>query len=260
MNKYVASRIKTARVLSEKWDSHANMKIKKHRLMGTSSPVAQPVEGKHTIQGQQSRQTLTDQTSSNISSTFCFFYSFFAFVLWSKVRTASLWVEQHKPLGGFVAVWETLWFPSRRQRGQRETGCRTEQCHYRLLLNQGSIRFHRLQERCSETEERGVHYKHPQDSTNCRNSLKAKMVRLKDNLGELSEHRYSGRKLSNYSKQRKRSIQQSKSTFVLMKVWDWLHVITESNVCSVFKQKRRQFNVTTMSWFRLLSISKFWTG
>ena len=48
--------------------------------------------------------------------------------------------------------------------------------------------------------------KHPRAASNRRNALKAKMVnqRLKDNLGQISEHQYSGRKLSNYSKPAKK--------------------------------------------------------
>lgn len=48
--------------------------------------------------------------------------------------------------------------------------------------------------------------KHPRAGANRRNAPKAKMVnqRLKDNLGQISEHQYSGRKPSNYSKPAKR--------------------------------------------------------
>lgn len=175
------------------------MERKKPHLMGISSPLTQPVEGWYTIQGQQNSQTLTDHTSSNTSSNFFFFYSLF-FVMfhvqtWKK---GHLWVSfiQHNPWSSFAVVIATLWFSSCGQRGQQRAGCRPEQCHYRLSLNQASIRIHCLQERCSGRGERGVHSKHPQAGTNRRNAPKAKMVnqRLKDNLGQISEHPCSGRK------------------------------------------------------------------
>lgn len=110
-------------------------------------------------------------------------------------------------------------------------GWRPEQCYYRLSLNQASIRIHCQQERCSR---KGVNPKHPQAGANQRNAPKAKMVnqRLKDNSGQISEHHYSGRKLSNYNKTAER-------TFVLTKVWDRLPVINEHTVCSVFTGRRQ---------------------
>lgn len=48
-----------------------------------------------------------------------------------------------------AATIATTRLSSSRQRGQQRAGCRPEQCHNRLSLNQASIRIHRLRERCS---------------------------------------------------------------------------------------------------------------
>lgn len=145
------------------------------------------------------------------------------------------------PGGAFAVLCATLWRSSCRQRGQQSAGCRPEQCYYRLSLNQASIRIHHQRERCSGRGEREVKPKHPRAGANRRNAPKAKMVnqRLKDNLGQISERQYSGRKLSNYSKPAKRKGRRA-WTFVLTKVQDRLPVINESPVCRVFKEKRRR--------------------
>lgn len=145
------------------------------------------------------------------------------------------------PGGAFAVLCATLWRSSCRQRGQQSAGCRPEQCYYRLSLNQASIRIHRQRERCSGRGEREVNPKHPRAGANRRNAPKAKMVnqRLKDNLGQISERQYSGRKVSNCSKPAKRKGRRA-WTFVLTKVQDRLPVINESPVCRVFKEKRRQ--------------------
>lgn len=82
-------------------------------------------------------------------------------------------------------------------------------------LNSATIDYHSIRLRLGSTasgrdaaggEKRGVNPKHPRAASNRRNAPKAKMVnqRLKDNLGQISEHQYSGRKLSNYSKPAKK--------------------------------------------------------
>lgn len=82
-------------------------------------------------------------------------------------------------------------------------------------LNSATMDYHSIRlrlgstsqrERCSGRGEWRVNPKHPQAAANRRNAPKAKMVnqRLKDNSGQISEHQYSGRKLSNYSKAAKR--------------------------------------------------------
>lgn len=75
-------------------------------------------------------------------------------------------------------------------------------------LNSATIDYHSIRFRVGSTASqerrggRGVNPKHPWAGANRRNAPKAKMInqRLKDNLGQISEHQYSGRKLSNYSK------------------------------------------------------------
>lgn len=161
----------------------------------------------------------SDLNWSHFIQVLLLLFFIFHYVSRSNVKKGAggehLWVSfiQHNPWSSFAVVIATLWFSSCGQRGQQRAGCRPEQCHYRLSLNQASIRIHCLQERCSGRGERGVHSKHPQAGTNRRNAPKAKMVnqRLKDNLGQISEHPCSGRKKkpSNYSKpaKKKRELQ-----------------------------------------------------
>lgn len=108
---------------------------------------------------------------------------------------------------------------------------------------------------------RSVNPKHPQAGANRRNAPKAKMVnqRLKDNLGQISEHQYCGRKLSNYSKAAEGKWGELQD--LCWRRWEIDSMWSMSpRYAEYSKRKGDEFNVTMMSWFRLLSISKFWSA
>lgn len=76
-------------------------------------------------------------------------------------------------------------------------------------LHSATIDYHSIRLRLGSTasgRDAGEEKVPKHSIANRRNAPKAKMVnqRLKDNLGQISEHQYSGRKLSNYSKPARR--------------------------------------------------------